>query len=64
MTRYIDETVPFLRGWTREFTEDYERLQEVVPGRIHPQEVAVVITDILGWPDHFNGEIVSINGGR
>jgi NAD(P)-dependent dehydrogenase (short-subunit alcohol dehydrogenase family) len=64
MTRYVDATVPTLRGWTREFTEDYERLQEVVPGRIHPEEVAVVISEILGWPDHFNGEIVRINGGR
>lgn len=64
MSDYIDTAVPGLRGWTREFAEDYERLQEVVPGRIHPEEVAVVITEMLGWPDHFNGEIIRLNGGR
>lgn len=64
MSMYIDETVPRLRGWSVEQAAQYERSQEVVPGRIHPNEVAEVIISTLLGPDHLNGSIITINGGR
>ena len=64
MSEYIDRTVPELRGWTLEQAMHYERSQEVVPGRIHPSEVAKVIADTLSGPTHLNGSIITINGGR
>lgn len=64
MSKYIDERVPKIRGWSERQTQDYERSQEVVQGRISPQEVAEVICDVLHGPPHLNGSIVTINGGR
>jgi NAD(P)-dependent dehydrogenase (short-subunit alcohol dehydrogenase family) len=64
MQEYVDATVPKLRGWTPEHTAAYEKSQEVVPGRLQPLEVARVIKDTLYGPDHLNGSIITINGGR
>lgn len=64
MQRYIDATVPELRGWTEEEALAYEKTQEVVPGRVYKNEIATVAADMLTWPIHVNGEIVFVNGGR
>jgi NAD(P)-dependent dehydrogenase (short-subunit alcohol dehydrogenase family) len=64
MTEYVDDTVPGLRGWTREEAAAYEKSQEVVPGRIDPFDIAEVVVNVLYGPQHLNGAIVTINGGR
>lgn len=64
MSKYIDQRVPEIRGWSERQTQDYERSQEVVKGRISPQEVAEVVCDVLAGPAHLNGSIITINGGR
>lgn len=64
MSAEVDEQVQKLRGWTEEEMMEYERSQEVVPGRISPSEVARVAVDILTGPRHLNGSIITLNGGR
>lgn len=64
MSDYIDKRVPEVRGWTPIEAAQYEAQQEVVPGRIDPREVAEVVFDVLTGPEHLNGSIITINGGR
>lgn len=64
MTDYIDRRVPEVRGWSHEETLRYERSQDVVPGRIPPEQVADAIAQVLTGPDYLNGNITTINGGR
>lgn len=64
MQRYVDERVQEVRGWTPEFMRQYEDSQAVVPGRITTKQVAKVIHSTLNGPEHLNGSIVTINGGR
>ncbi len=64
MTRYIDQRVPEVRGWSIDEALRYEAQQGVVPGRINPMEVAEVVKDLLDGPDHYNGSIIEFNGGR
>lgn len=64
MQEYVDEKVAVVRGWDAEFMRTYEKQQEVVPGRLAPQEVADVVVSTLFGPDHLNGSIITINGGR
>jgi NAD(P)-dependent dehydrogenase (short-subunit alcohol dehydrogenase family) len=64
MQRYVDERVQVVRGWTEEGMLKYEDQQTVVPGRISTEEVADVILSTLQGPDHLNGSIITLNGGR
>lgn len=64
MSAIIDSTVPQLRGWSMDQMFDYERSQEVTPGRISPSEVAEAVAFLLDGPAHLNGEILTLNGGR
>lgn len=64
MSKYIDRRVPRVRNWSSQQTLEYEKSQEVVPGRIAPIEVAEVIYSTLCGPAHLNGSIIEINGGR
>lgn len=64
MQEYVDRRVPEIRGWTEDFTRQYETSQEVVPGRISKEEVAHTIWNTLNGPDHLNGSIITLNGGR
>ena len=64
MQEYVDARVMEVRGWTQEQMLAYEEQQAVVPGRIQPIEVAHTIYDTLMGPDHLNGSIIFINGGR
>lgn len=64
MSEYIDNRVPEVRGWTLLQALNYEGGQQVVPGRIHPNHVAEVIKTTLYGPNHLNGSIITINGGR
>lgn len=64
MSRQMDEDIPEVRGWTQERMWAYEQAQEVVPGRVHVDEVAQVVFDVLTGPPHLNGAIIPVNGGR
>lgn len=64
MSEYIDKRVPEIRGWTEEHALDYERSQEVTPGRIRPEDVARVVYSTIMGPQHLNGSIITVNGGR
>ena len=64
MQRYVDERVQDVRGWSYEAMRNYEDSQAVVPGRITTKQVAKVIYSTLNGPEHLNGSIVTINGGR
>jgi NAD(P)-dependent dehydrogenase (short-subunit alcohol dehydrogenase family) len=64
MTAYIDEMVPFIRGWTEEHAADYEKSQSPIGRRGTPQEIARVVYDVATGPDFLTGSIVTVNGGR
>ncbi|UVF61779.1 oxidoreductase [Gordonia phage NovaSharks] len=64
MSNNMDTQIPSVRGWSLKEAMEYEKSQEVVPGRIPPREVAEVVFDLLTGPKHMNGEIVTLNGGR
>lgn len=64
MTKYIDDTVPDLRGWSRKDAELYEQSQLVVKRRATPEEIAEVIETTLDGPDYLNSAIINVNGGR
>lgn len=64
MTRYVDQRVPEVRKWTDSVAGWYETITEVVPGRVTPGEVAEVVEAVLAGPDHLNGAVVEVNGGR
>lgn len=64
MQEYIDDRVREVRNWSMDQMFDYERSQEVTPGRISPEEVAEAVAFLLDGPAHLNGEILTLNGGR
>ena len=64
MSKAVDAQVKKTRHWNDEYTRSYERQQEVVPGRIPPEDVASIVVDVLHGPKHLNGSIVEFNGGR
>lgn len=64
MTEYVDERVLEIRGWTKEFAEQYERQSTPLGRKITKQEVAEVISQVLFGPAAQTGEIVAVNGGR
>lgn len=64
MSSDVDAMISEVRGWTAAEAGKYESSQEVVPGRIPPEDVARVICDVLEMPPHVNGSIFTINGGR
>lgn len=64
MSLQMDEEIPKIRHWSLEEALAYEHSQEVVPGRVTPQEVAEVIYSTLTGPAHLNGAIIPVNGGR
>ncbi|QFG12382.1 FabG-like 3-oxoacyl-(acyl-carrier-protein) reductase [Gordonia phage Ranch] len=64
MSNHMDTQIPLVRGWSLKEAMEYEKSQEVVPGRIPPREVAEVVFDLLTGPKHMNGEIITLNGGR
>lgn len=64
MTAYIDKAVPAIRGWTPQQAREYERSQQPVGRRGTPEEMALMILDVLYAPDYLNGSIIEVNGGR
>lgn len=64
MTRYVDETVPELRGWSPEQAEAYEISSSPLGRKISRWEVADVIAQVLLGPAAQTGEIIAVNGGR
>lgn len=61
---YVDKRVPEIRSWTPERAMHYEQSQEVVPGRMHPNLLAMFAVQMLFSPEHLNGSIITMNGGR
>lgn len=64
MTKYVDERVPELRGWTAEEAERYELASSPLGRKIKKAEVADVVCRVLFGPDAQTGEIIAVNGGR
>jgi len=64
MTEYVDRRVLELRGWTKEFAEEYERQSTPLGRKITKAEVAGVIEQVLFGPAAQTGEIIAVNGGR
>lgn len=64
MQEFIDVNVPKVRNWTPERTAKYEAEQEVIQGRVNKHDVAQIIGQTLFGPEHLNGAIIEINGGR
>lgn len=65
MTRYVDERVPQIRGWSKERAEAYELASSPIGRKVWPAEIAVVACDILlSTAVSWTGDIVTVNGGR
>lgn len=65
MTRYVDERVPQIRGWSKERAEAYELASSPIGRKVWPAEIAVVACDILlSTAASWTGDIVTVNGGR
>lgn len=64
MTRYVDRTVPTLRGWSPEEALRYEQSQIPMKRRAMRDEIAQVIVDTLCGPNYLTGSIITVNGGR
>lgn len=64
MTAYVDKRVLELRGWTKEFAEEYERQSTPLGRKVTKDEVAAAIELVLFGPAAMTGEIVAVNGGR
>lgn len=65
MTRYVDERVPQIRGWSPEQAEAYELASSPLNRKLYPAEVAaaacdILLSDAIGW----TGDIITVNGGR
>lgn len=64
MTAYIDRQVPAIRGWTPQQAREYEKSQQPLGRRGTPEEMALMIFDMLYAPNYLNGAIIEVNGGR
>lgn len=65
MTRYVDERVLQIRGWTPEYAEEYELKSSPIGRPVTVDEIAsvaceVLLSPVLAW----TGDIVTVNGGR
>lgn len=47
MTKYINGTVPEVRGWTKEYAEKYQKKNTLVKGETKPKEVAEKIVYLV-----------------
>lgn len=47
MTKYIDETVPEVRGWTKEYAEKYQKKNTLVKEETDPNILAKRLVDFL-----------------
>lgn len=65
MTRYIDGTVPELRGWSPKQAREYEQSQIPMKRRADPAEIAEVVHKVLTIDTNYlNGAVIPVNGGR
>lgn len=65
MTRYVDDRVQFLRGWTAQHAEEYELTSSPIRRRISAFEIAAVACDVLlSSAEAWTGDIITVNGGR
>lgn len=65
MSKYIDDTVPDLRGWTPDEALAYETSQIPLARRASPLEMGMAKKYLLlDAPDYQTGSITAINGGR
>lgn len=64
MTRYVDQRVLELRGWSVEAAEAYELQSTPLGRKVTKHEVAQVVENVLWGPAAQTGEIIAVNGGR
>lgn len=64
MTRYIDDTVPEIRGWSMEQSLAYERSMIPTGRRAFKSEIAEGIDMMLNGPQQMTGVILEIAGGK
>lgn len=64
MTRYVDQRVLDLRGWTVEAAEAYELQSTPLGRKVTKDEVAQAVESVVFGPDAMTGEIIAVNGGR
>jgi NAD(P)-dependent dehydrogenase (short-subunit alcohol dehydrogenase family) len=64
MTKYIDETVPGFRCWTKQEAQDYELASTPMMRRCGKSEVAQLVFDVLSGPAYMTGSIVDITGAK
>ena len=65
MQRYIDDTVPKIRKWSKVSARQYEESQIPMKRRAGVREVAEVVMSTLLMPTpYLNGAIIPVNGGR
>lgn len=65
MTRYVDERVLQIRGWTKERAEEYELQSSPIRRKLWTTEIAaaacdILLSDSIAW----TGDIITVNGGR
>lgn len=64
MSKYIDETVPGFRGWSKDQAREYEQSGQPYKRRVRTEEVAEVVANTLYGPDYMSGSIVEITGAK
>jgi NAD(P)-dependent dehydrogenase (short-subunit alcohol dehydrogenase family) len=64
MTKYIDETIPDFRGWTKDRAIEYELSNTPTRRRATLLEIADAIVWVLTGPEQMTGAIIDVNGGR
>lgn len=64
MTKYVDQRVLEIRGWSEEEATAYERQSSPLGRMVTKAEVAEVILNVLNGPSAQTGEIIAVNGGR
>lgn len=65
MSKYVDDRVVDIRGWTIEQAQEYERSGIPLGRRASPSEIAEVIVKVLHMETtYMNGAVIPVNGGR
>jgi NAD(P)-dependent dehydrogenase (short-subunit alcohol dehydrogenase family) len=65
MTKYVDERVLEVRGWSQSYAREYEASQRGNTRRAEPYEVAEVVLSTLTLDTpYLNGATIAVNGAR
>ena len=63
MTDQLDSEIPEIRGWTKEFADEYQ--MGVIPMKKYttPEDVVEIVLFAMTCPDFINGSIIDFDGG-